>query len=151
MLDRQQDDQSQRGLCLVTRSRGATEGDCGSLLTLRAGSNTKALSASNRFRNPRSGPQKGHTALPLSSAEIGIKQSFWAGIAIGCVSNVISVAGGAQREAERLHGRESLFLQVLGKREKSKKPQLKKKKEPSKKTRKGFYGNSFSGRSQWVG
>lgn len=99
-----------------------------SLLTLRAGSNTKALSASNRIRNPRSGRQRGDTALPLSSVEIGIKQSFWAGIAIGCVSNVISVAGGAQREAESLHGRESLFLQVLGKREKSKKPQLKKKK-----------------------
>lgn len=47
------------------------------------------------------------------------------------MSNVLSVAGGAQAKAESSHGRERLFPHVRGKREKSEKPQPKKK-EPSK-------------------
>lgn len=57
------------------------------------------------------------------------------------MSNVISVAGGTQGEAESLHGRESLFLQVLGEGERNKKPQLKKKNLP--KNEKGILWNLF--------
>lgn len=75
-----------------------------------ARSGTEALGGSGRAWSPRSRPHGGRTAAFQLHGDGCSTRSLRAGVAIECVSSVISVACAARAEAESLQGRKILFL-----------------------------------------